>query len=99
MEWLEEKRGHGTVSLMNETMRRHRYDEVKFWKSIFGTSVQELWSDYKKTWDKPKQENLDVSSSTGGYSEQVEDRRGGDATGDATRQEAWGAWEAYRQGS
>ncbi|KAJ9614492.1 hypothetical protein H2200_002629 [Cladophialophora chaetospira] len=64
LEWLEEERGHGTVSLMNETMRRHRYDEHKFWKGIFGVSVQELWKKYKETWEKPKQEDLVATDQT-----------------------------------
>src|ERR1700743_2500502 len=56
LEFLEEKRGAGTVSYMNETMRRHRYHEDRFWKDIFGASVDELWHQYKQTWEKPKPE-------------------------------------------
>ncbi|ETI20344.1 hypothetical protein G647_08378 [Cladophialophora carrionii CBS 160.54] len=67
LEWLEEKRGAGTVSYMNEMMRRHRYHEDKFWKGIFGLSVDDLWSQYKESWEKPKQNvagSIEKSSSS-----------------------------------
>lgn len=56
LEWLEQKRGLGTVSYMNHIMRRqHKYHEESFWKGIFGVSVDKLWSEYKETWGKSDQ--------------------------------------------
>jgi len=57
LEWLEEKRGAGSVSLMNDTMRRGKYHEDKFWVGIFGESVDKLWSKYKATWEKSEEES------------------------------------------
>ncbi|KIW25299.1 uncharacterized protein PV07_08487 [Cladophialophora immunda] len=57
LEWLEELRGPGTVSRMNETMRRGRYQEHRFWSDIFGESVDRLWLRYKATWETAVQEN------------------------------------------
>jgi hypothetical protein len=51
LEWLEEKHGHGTISLMNSNMLEGKYHEKTFWHSLFGHSVQSLWEQYKKTWD------------------------------------------------
>lgn len=56
LEWLEEKRGAGTVSRMNETMTREKYDEKTFWHGFFGESVDELWSRYKETWETDNRE-------------------------------------------
>jgi hypothetical protein len=56
LEWLEDKRGPGTVSYMNDIMRRHKYHEDRFWKNIFGESVESLWKEYKETWYKADQE-------------------------------------------
>ncbi|KIX96576.1 uncharacterized protein Z520_07842 [Fonsecaea multimorphosa CBS 102226] len=50
LDWLEELQGPGTVSRMNETMRKGRYHEHRFWKDIFGESVDQLWVRYKATW-------------------------------------------------
>src|ERR1700712_729896 len=56
LEWLEQKRGLGTVSYMNDIMRRHhKYHEESFWNGIFGASVDKLWSEYKETWGKSDQ--------------------------------------------
>jgi len=52
LEWLENKRGAGTVSYMNDIMRRHKYHEESFWKRVFGAPVDKLWAEYKETWEK-----------------------------------------------
>ena len=62
LDWLEQKQGSGTVSYMNEIMRRQKYHEESFWKRIFGVTVDKLWSEYKETWGKPDQ---DVALATG----------------------------------
>ena len=70
LEWLEQKRGLGTVSYMNDIMRRqHKYHEKSFWKGIFGVSVDKLWSEYKETWGKSDQ---GVASATGKQSNGAE---------------------------
>jgi len=50
LEWLEDQRGSGTVSRMNETMGKGKYDEDKFWRELFGETVHKLWSQYEATW-------------------------------------------------
>ncbi|KIX04196.1 uncharacterized protein Z518_07750 [Rhinocladiella mackenziei CBS 650.93] len=51
LEWLEERRGPGTVSRMNEIMGEEKYDEKKLWHDVFGESVDRLWNRYRKTWE------------------------------------------------
>lgn len=50
LEWLEDQRGSGTVSRMNETMGKGKYVEEDFWQDLFGESVHKLWSRYEATW-------------------------------------------------
>ncbi|EXJ69179.1 uncharacterized protein A1O5_07215 [Cladophialophora psammophila CBS 110553] len=59
LEWLESLRRPGTVSLMNEFMRRGKYHEQSFWAAMFGESVDELWDRYKATWESPIQVKLE----------------------------------------
>ena len=58
LEWLEQKRGAGTVSYMNEILRRQRYHEESFWTTIFGMTVDKLWSEYKETWEKSERYSI-----------------------------------------
>lgn len=51
LEWLEDKKGAGTVSRLNATLKTEKYDEEKFWKNLVGVSVEKLWSQYKETWE------------------------------------------------
>lgn len=51
LEWLEDHRGAGTVSRMNETMGRCKYDEKEFWPEIFGESIETLWKRYVDSWE------------------------------------------------
>jgi hypothetical protein len=48
LDWLQERHGSGTVGKINETLRTEKYDEAKFWQSIFGkgNEVDVLWKDY-----------------------------------------------------
>ena len=75
LEWLEEKHGAGTVSLMNDTMRKGKYHEDDLWNDIFGESPDKLWSKYKATWDIPE----DAVARPPG--EQDSSKAGGSATG------------------
>jgi len=51
LEWLEAKWGAGTISHMNATMGKGKYDESRFWHELFGASVDKLWSQYKESWE------------------------------------------------
>ena len=60
---------------MNDTMRRGKYHEEKFWNGMFGESVDNLWVKYKKTWEKPDEDTAPSvgkdSSGTGSGAETV----------------------------
>ncbi|GAM86204.1 hypothetical protein ANO11243_042160 [Dothideomycetidae sp. 11243] len=49
LDWIERQRGAGSVSKINAALRQTKYNEEKFWKGLFGKSVNELWSTYCKT--------------------------------------------------
>jgi Peptidase of plants and bacteria len=51
LEWLEENRGAGTVSRMNETMGTCKYEENEFWPNLFGETVETLWERYVQSWE------------------------------------------------
>lgn len=51
LEWLENSRGAGTISRMNETMGRCEYREDKFWPELFGETVDTLWERYVQSWE------------------------------------------------
>jgi len=48
LDWVERNHGEGSVRRINEGLRRTKYEEVRFWKGLFGTTVQELWEGYSK---------------------------------------------------
>ena len=47
LDWLEKQYRLGTVSRINEHLRREEYEEEAFWKELFGKSVGTLWELYK----------------------------------------------------
>lgn len=51
LEWLEDHRGAGTVSRMNETMGRCEYKEDEFWPGLFGETIETLWERYVESWE------------------------------------------------
>jgi Peptidase of plants and bacteria len=51
LEWLEDCRGAGTISRINETMGLCKYEEDKFWPELFGEKIDVLWNRYKESWD------------------------------------------------
>jgi len=53
LDWVERNHGEGSVRRINEGLRRTKYEEVKFWKGLFGTTVQELWEGYSKEVEGP----------------------------------------------
>ena len=46
LQWLEEKRGKGSVSKINEALRETEYQEEDFWTDLFGKKVGALWEEY-----------------------------------------------------
>ena len=63
LEWLEQNRGAGTVSRMNETMGRCEYKEDEFWPELFGEEVDTLWQRYLEGW---KEKEADEKTFPGG---------------------------------
>jgi hypothetical protein len=59
LEWLEDHRGAGTVSRMNETMGCCKYDEKQFWPGLFGEDIKTLWERYVATWGKEDKDSVD----------------------------------------
>ncbi|MCJ1403771.1 hypothetical protein MMC11_006994 [Xylographa trunciseda] len=51
LEWIDAKFGEGNVMRVNEALRDKKYDEKSFWRQLFGKSVQDLWSEYSKTFE------------------------------------------------
>ena len=53
LNWLEETYGSGTVAKINETMRVIKYDDKKFWGSIFAEcdGIDVLWKKYCASFD------------------------------------------------
>lgn len=52
LEWIEEREGGGSVSRINEAMRDGEYEEGRFWEGLFGRGVEELWEEYRASWEK-----------------------------------------------
>lgn len=48
LDYLEERFGEGSVMGVNGALRDAKYDEEKFWKSLFGHDVAHLWKEYGK---------------------------------------------------
>ena len=51
LEWLEGKFGEGSVRQINEALRTKKYEQGEFWKSLFGESVESLWTAYNKSFE------------------------------------------------
>lgn len=52
LDWIEHKRGAGSVQRINEALREKKYDENIFWRDLFGDSVHDLWAQYSKSIEK-----------------------------------------------
>jgi Peptidase of plants and bacteria len=52
LDWLERKYGYGSVVAMNDALRDKRYEEDKFWQTIFARSVKQLWEEYQASFDR-----------------------------------------------
>lgn len=57
LEWLEDHRGDGTISRMNETMGQCKYKEEEFWPELFGETVDILWKRYVKEWEEKSRDS------------------------------------------
>lgn len=66
LEWLEDHRGAGTVSRMNETMGRCSYEEDKFWPELFGETIDTLWTRYVDSWNEDEDWKTTTGSQTPG---------------------------------
>lgn len=64
LEWLEEIRGAGMISRMNETMGRVVYKEEDFWPELFGETVETLWKRYKESWKHDQDDGTDEKESS-----------------------------------
>ncbi|MCJ1291107.1 hypothetical protein MMC34_002650 [Xylographa carneopallida] len=51
LEWMDARFGEGNVMRVNEALRDKKYNEKHFWTRLFGKSVQDLWSEYSRTFD------------------------------------------------
>jgi Peptidase of plants and bacteria len=58
LEWLEDNRGAGTISRMNETMGRCEYKEDEFWPELFGKTVDTLWKRYVESWEEKETDTM-----------------------------------------
>ena len=82
LEWLEDVRGAGTVSRMNEMMGRCKYEEDKFWPELFGMKISVLWKLYKATWKEGDDEETttDQEPKSSTSTEKAEDKEGSEGT-------------------
>lgn len=46
LQYLEERFGEGTVRRMNAALREQKYEEERFWPTLFERSVRDLWAEY-----------------------------------------------------
>lgn len=46
LEWLEGKFGDDVVVRLNDLLRRHKYEEDTFWRTLTGVPVDNLWKEY-----------------------------------------------------
>ncbi|GAM84511.1 hypothetical protein ANO11243_025070 [Dothideomycetidae sp. 11243] len=54
LDWIENKHGEGSVRRINEALRDTEYVQRKFWKDLFGKTVDDLWYDYCDSLDEKK---------------------------------------------
>ena len=69
LEWLEDKRGPGTISRLNETMGRCKYEEDVFWPELFGEKIDTLWNRYVASWEESE---VDTKAPSGPQTPAVE---------------------------
>lgn len=47
LDWLEQTNGAGTVQKINMSLMDHKYDQHKFWRSLLGKDIDQLFEEYK----------------------------------------------------
>ena len=55
LDWIEESYGEGSVWRINDALRQKEYKDEKFWKGLFGKSVEQLWKMYGEEIEKKEQ--------------------------------------------
>lgn len=46
LDWVEQKMGQGSVRRINDALRQEKYKD-SLWESLFGKSVNALWTEYQ----------------------------------------------------
>jgi len=59
LEWIEVKFGEGSIRRVNQALQDEKYEEEKFWDSLFGSHVTVLWEEYLKSFHKERSEGID----------------------------------------
>jgi hypothetical protein len=49
LDWLERAKGIGTVRRINLALSDGKYHEKKFWTSVLGEAIEELWEQYRSS--------------------------------------------------
>lgn len=52
LDYLEGSYGEGSVRKINDSLRKGKYEEQKFWKALFGEPVERLWEKYQRKLEK-----------------------------------------------
>ena len=52
LDYLEDSFGEGSVRKVNDSLREGKYDKERFWKALFGESVERLWEKYQTKLEK-----------------------------------------------
>ena len=48
LNWIEDNKGQGSVRRINQALQDQKYEEQEFWKTLFDSSVEDLWNEYSK---------------------------------------------------
>lgn len=64
LEWCEQKCGAGFVKGLNGRMKDRKYSP-DIWTELSGTSVQELWKEYRRQFDIETHDGSDISEDSG----------------------------------
>jgi len=52
LDYLEGSFGEGSVRKINDGLRKGKYEEEKFWKALFGETIEKLWEKYQAKLEK-----------------------------------------------
>ena len=48
LDWMENDMGECSVRKINDALRKEKYHEDRFWKTLFGEDVESLWKKYTR---------------------------------------------------